>query len=115
MVRPATKHKFRGQFIPIKYQQGPVTVVRDIVFNGQLYHVGARVNSVVDWKAYRFGYQYDFIVLSRGFGGVVVDLKYTDVEATLNAPPSLTEFVEARAPIPAIGGILRVYPPPSSR
>jgi hypothetical protein len=110
VIRPATKHKFRGQYIPIKYQQGPITAARDLVFNGQLYPGGVRVNSVVEWKAYRFGYEYDFLVLPRGFGGFVVDIKYTDMQATLTAPPSLVEFVDARAPIPAIGGIFRVYP-----
>ena len=32
-----------------------------IVFNGQRYNVGLPVNSTLDWKAYRFGYEYDFI------------------------------------------------------
>jgi hypothetical protein len=109
VLRPATKHKFRFQYIPIKYEQR-ATITRDIVFNGQLYRVGLPVNSVLDWKAYRFGYEYDFISRDRGFGGFILDFKYTDVQASLASPVlSTPEFAHARAPIPTIGGIIRYY------
>jgi hypothetical protein len=113
VLRPARKHKFRFQYIPIKYDQR-ATITRDIVFNGQLYRVGLPVNSALSWKAYRFGYEYDFIVRDRGFGGFILDFKYTDVEASL-ASPALTrpEFAHARAPIPTIGGIVRIYVVPN--
>jgi hypothetical protein len=74
-----------------------------------MYRIGMPVNSSLDWKAYRFGYEYDFLVLPRGFGGFILDFKYTDVHATLDSPLT-KEFVSARAPVPAIGGIFRVYP-----
>jgi hypothetical protein len=108
LLRPATKHKFRFQYIPIKYSAQAVQISRDIVFNGQRYRVGLPVNWALDWKAYRFGYEYDFIYRDRGFGGVVVDFKYTDVQATLESP-IVNEFAHARAPIPSIGGIGRFY------
>jgi len=110
-LRPARSHKFRLEYIPITFSQS-ATLHQDIVFNGQLYHVGLPVNSVLDWKAWRFGYEYDFIVKNRGFAGFVTELKYTDVSATL-ATPLLNEFDRARAPIPALGGIGRVYVVPN--
>jgi hypothetical protein len=111
VLRPARKHKFRLQLDPLKYTQS-ATITRDIVFNGQKYVIGIPVDSTLDWKAYRIGYEYDFISRDRGFGGVVVEAKYTDIQATLsNAFAS--EFARARAPIPAIGGIARVYPVPN--
>jgi hypothetical protein len=112
VLRPARKHKFRFQSVPIKYDEGPVTVTRDIVFNGQRYTVGVPVNWAVEWQAYRFGYEYDFISMDRGFGGFILEAKYTDVTATL-ATPFFSEFAHARAPIPAIGGIARVYVMPN--
>lgn len=112
-LRPARSHKFRFQLIPIKYDQS-ATLARNIVFNGQLYTIGLPVNSTLDWKAYRFGYEYDFVTASRGFGGFVFDFKYTDVTATLVSPiRQLNEFAHAQAPIPAIGGIFRVYVVPN--
>jgi hypothetical protein len=108
VLRPATKHKFRFQFIPIKYEQGPVNLQRDIVFNGQLYPVNVPVNSLLDWKAYRFTYEYDFQYHDRWFVGLLLEAKYTDVNASLQTP-IIEEFAHARAPIPAIGGIGRYY------
>jgi hypothetical protein len=106
--RPGRKHKFRLQYIPIKYEQA-ATLERTIVFNGQSYFIGLPVTSSLDWKAWRFGYEYDFIARQRGFAGFVLDIKYTDVGATLTSP-LVSEYAVARAPIPAIGGIFRVYP-----
>lgn len=107
-LRPARRHKFRFQYIPIQYTQSNV-ITRDIIFNGQRYPVSAQVDSQIDWKAYRFGYEFDFLVLPRGFGGFVLDFKYTDVRAELQIPGLVEEFAHAAAPIPAIGGIFRVY------
>jgi hypothetical protein len=106
-LRPARKHKFRLQYIPIKYEQLG-TVQRDIIFNGQRYRIGLPVNSALEWNALRLGYEYDFIATNRGFGGFVLDFKMTDVTARL-ASQFVNEFAHAEAPIPAIGGIFRVY------
>lgn len=110
-LHPARKHKFRFEYIPIDYKQ-TATLRRDIVFNGQRYNVGVPVISELDWAAYRFSYEYDFISMNRGFGGFVLDVKQTDVTATLNSPV-LSEFTRLRGPIPAIGGIARVYATPA--
>ena len=58
-LRPTNRHKFRFQFIPIKYEQTG-TLTREIVFNGQRYRIGVPVKSTLDWKAYRIGYEFDF-------------------------------------------------------
>ena len=110
-LRPARSHKFRFQYIPIKYDQSS-TLARDIVFNGQRYRLGLPVNSTLDWKAYRVGYEYDFVTVNRGYAGFILDFKYTDVAVNL-ASPLVTEFASARAPIPAIGGVGRVYVVPN--
>src|SRR5216684_5733284 len=107
VLRPARKQKFFFQYIPIRYDQEH-TLQRQIVFNGQSYNVGIPVKSTLDWKAYRFGYEYDFLYKDRWFAGFMLEAKYTDVGATLTQPGE-TEFAHAQAPIPAIGGIVRVY------
>jgi hypothetical protein len=62
------------------------------------------------WNAYRFAYEWDMVYASRGFFGIILEAKYTDVEARLSQfALGLEEFVRARAPIPAIGAIGRVY------
>lgn len=107
VLRPSKAHKFRVQYIPIKYTQAKA-LTQNISFNGQLYRLGIPVNSTIDWKAARFGYEFDFITRSRGFGGFIIEAKYTDVRVDL-VSPFQTEFDHARAPIPALGGIGRVY------
>jgi hypothetical protein len=111
VLRPATKHKFRLEYTPIKYN-GQKAIDTSFVFNGQRYAVGLPVTSELLWKAYRFGYEYDFVYKDRGFAGVLLETKYTDITATLSATllgVSRTEFTHARGPIPAIGVIARGY------
>ena len=107
VLAPSRRKKFRFEFIPIKYEQS-ATVRRKIIFNGIAYNIGLPVTSILDWKAYRIAYEFDFISNDRGFAGSVVEAKYTDVQVNL-ASSVATEFAHAQAPIPAIGGIGRVY------
>ena len=111
VLRPATKHKFRLQYLSLGYDQS-ATLTREITFNGQLYRVGLPVNSQLTWKTTRLAYEYDFISKNRAFAGLILEAKYTDVEAGLQSP-LLIEYARARAPIPALGGIFRYYVVPN--
>jgi hypothetical protein len=115
VARPGVKHKFRLEYTPIKYN-GQEVVDTSFVFNGQRYNIGLPVTSELLWKAYRFGYEFDFVYKDRGFVGMLLETKYTDVTATLTATlagVSRTEFTHARGPIPAIGIIGRGYVAPN--
>jgi hypothetical protein len=107
VLRPSEKSKFRFEYTPIKYQAETV-LTRSIVFNGIRYDVSLPVESELTWRAFRFAYEYDFYYRDRGFIGLVLEAKYTDVKAQLINPLN-EEFVHARAPIPAIGVIGRGY------
>jgi hypothetical protein len=111
VLRPAKKHKFRFEYTPINYD-AVGSLNRSIVFNGIVFPVSLPVQTNLQWKAYRIGYEYDFIYRDRGFFGLLLEAKYTEVNATLHNVFD-TEFVEARAPIPAIGAIGRVYVAPN--
>ncbi len=111
VLRPGTKHKFRFEYTPIKYQAETV-LQRDIVFNGIQFRVALPIESEMTWRAYRFAYEWDFIYRDRGFVGLVLEAKYTDVKAQLTNVFD-AEFVRARAPIPAIGVIGRGYVAPN--
>jgi hypothetical protein len=111
VLRPGTKHKFRFEYTPLKYSaEGEIR--RTFVFNGIEFPVELPVATELLWRAYRFGYEWDFVYMDRGFVGLLLDLKYTDVETTLSNVID-TEFVRARAPIPAIGVIGRGYVTPN--
>jgi hypothetical protein len=111
VLRPVEKHKLRFEYTPIKYQSSAV-LSRSLVFNGIRFNQGLLVESVLDWKAYRFAYEWDFISLNRGFGGFIVEIKHTDVNAELTTTGA-SEFSRAQAPIPALGGIGRFYVVPN--
>jgi hypothetical protein len=112
VLRPATKHKFRYEFIPMSYEN-TANISRSVVFNGQRFNVTLPVLAELKWNAMRFSYEYDFVYNDRGFFGVVLDLKYTSVEAALTNALIGREFARAQAPVPAIGGIGRFYAAPN--
>jgi hypothetical protein len=114
-ARPGLKHKLRFEVTPIRYD-AQRTVTRQFVFNGQRYTIGLPVTTNVKWNAYRFAYEYDFLYRDRGFAGLVLETKYTDINSTLSttfAGLADTEFTHARAPIPALGLIGRGYVAPN--
>jgi hypothetical protein len=107
VLRPSKKTKLRFEYTPITYDATGI-IRRNIVFNGILFPVALPVQTNLQWKAYRFGYEYDMVYTNRGFFGVLLEAKYTDVQASLQNILGV-EFAQARAPIPSIGAIARVY------
>jgi len=117
VLRPTKKAKFRIQYTPMRYE-ADTSFTRTIVFNGIAYPIGVPVESSFDWKVWRFGYEYDLFYRSRGFVGVLADVRLTRMEARLatNSPaisPRFDEFTTVQAPLPAIGVVARAYPLPA--
>jgi hypothetical protein len=114
VLRPARKHKLRLDYIPIQYSREAFPVQTEFVFNGQKYNVGVPVNWLVDWKAYRYSYEYDFVSKDRGFGGLILEAKRTSLKTELRTParPDSDNFA-IDGYLPALGGIFRVYVVPN--
>jgi hypothetical protein len=108
VLRPAKKHRFRVDYTPIDYVSEGVTLPRDVVFNGQRFPLNLPISSEFAWKVWRFGYEYDFVYRNRGFVGVVLDGRYTQLTANLSSPID-AEFTSAKAVLPAIGAVGRGY------
>ena len=70
VLRPAKKHKFRFEYTPITYD-AVGTLSAEIVFNGIRFPVTFPVTTNLQWKAYRFGYEYDFVSRDRGYVGLI--------------------------------------------
>jgi hypothetical protein len=109
-LRPGRNHRFRIDYMPISYATQTV-VERRLVFRGIAYDIGVPVSTALSWTAWRLGYEYDIVHRSRGYFGIIIEAKYTDVEASLDTPFG-REFTRTRGPIPAIGAVLRIYPVP---
>lgn len=110
-VLKASKHnKLYAQYTPVTYSSD-TTLTREIVFNGQKFAVNLPIQSSLDWKVWRIGYELDIVSLPRGFLGVTLEGRLTDFGASIKAPAT-SEFTRAKGPLPAIGAIARVYPIP---
>lgn len=106
-LKPGRKHKLRFQYLPIRYD-AEATIQREFVFGGRRFTVGLPATTDIEWKLWRFGYEWDFVSANRGFLGLVAEVKYNDVKAEI-ASAIGTELAEARAPVPALGVIGRGY------
>jgi hypothetical protein len=107
-LKPGRKHKIRFQYLPIAYDPETVTLQRTIVFGGRTFDVGLPADAEVEWKMWRFGYEWDVISRTSGFLGLITELKYNTVRAQIDSPIG-TELGDAKAPVPAIGIIGRGY------
>lgn len=105
VLRPGKKHKFRFNYIPQKYEADTV-LTGEIIFNGIKFPVNTQVGTLLEWKTYRIGYEYDFLSKPRWFAGFILEAKFTDINFELDSIIG-KEYVRARAPIPAIGFIGR--------
>lgn len=111
VLRPAPKHKFRIHYLPINYEAS-TRLRREFVFNGLRYRIDLPVNTTAKFSTFRFGYEYDFFYRERGYIGALVDLKYTNVDVTLDSPLG-SEFTRQVAPLPTIGIVGRGYLSPN--
>ena len=60
VLRPARKHKFRIQYLPMKYS-GQTNLHRNFVFNGQNFGVNLPIVSDLEWTTWLIAYEYDFL------------------------------------------------------
>jgi hypothetical protein len=112
-LQPVRTQKLRAQVIPIKYEAS-TRLTGDVIFNGQRYTANLPVSSTLDWTAWRFNYEFDFIAKNQWFVGFILEARYNDIRAELiSASPAIQEFTRARFPLPALGGIARVYVVPN--
>ncbi len=104
------RHKFNFSYLPLKWD-GDRVLNRTIQFNGQTFNAGVRVQSELDLKLFKGGYEYDFIVGDHGFLGGAIDVMVADTHVQLKAPISAIDQTEdVTLPLPMVGLIGRVYP-----
>jgi hypothetical protein len=96
-------HKFNFSFLPMKWD-GDQAITQDIQFSGKTYPAGTRVQSEMDIKFYKGGYEYDFIDGWLGFLGVTFDVLVADTRIQLKAPSlGFDQKEDLTVPIPMIG------------
>lgn len=103
------KHKFRFGYLPVRYDADAI-IERTITFRGQTFTVGAPATTEIKWDIFRFGYEWDFVSMDRGFVGVVGELKYNHLDASIDSPAlARAATTEQKAPVPTVGVAGRGY------
>jgi hypothetical protein len=109
VVGKAGKNKFRYSHLGMQYNEAS-TLQRTIQFGGQTFPVSVPATADLKWETWRFGYEWDFVAMDRAVVGLITELKLNKVSANLTATGYGSEFTEVTAPVPAIGGLARLYP-----
>jgi hypothetical protein len=102
-------HKFRLSHAKFSYE--PETVIqRTLTFQGRTFALNTPASADIKWDLWTFGYEWDFVSRERGFFGLVADLKYNKIKASIDSPalgsPAATDTT---APVPTIGVAARSY------
>lgn len=108
VAKAGRKHKIRFNYIPIEYTQ-TATLTRTITFGEQTFTVGVPATADLSWKMWKIGYEWDIVARDRGFFGIIGELKYNEITASLTGA-GIVEAAEGKAPVPTIGAIGRGYP-----
>ncbi|MFQ5587088.1 MAG: hypothetical protein ACE5GF_09775 [Thermodesulfobacteriota bacterium] len=98
--------KLRYAFTPLSWD-GDETITQSISFGGQTYSASSQITSSLDVDYHRLGYEYDFIDFLNNKLGVIFDIKYFDVVASLKTV-GIDESEAFKAPIPTIGVVAQV-------
>jgi len=95
--------------------KGDKTINRDIVFNGELFHVNALVESRLKANVFDLEYQYKLLnfknILAGLSAGLLLRVKYIDGEAKLYSATAGSTYDEKetlRVPVPMVGAALKV-------
>ena len=104
------RNKFNFSYLPMKWDADK-TLTRTIQFDGQTYTAGTRVQSQLDLKLYKAGYEFDFIANRYGFLGAAFDVLVADNHVELKAPAlAIDQKYDATVPFPMIGLAGRIIP-----
>jgi len=105
-------HKFRVSYVKSSYDEA-ATIQRTFVFQGRTFTVGAPATMDFEWELWKLGYEWDFVSRERGFFGLVADLKYNKITASVESTAlSSPAAADTTAPVPTIGVIGRGYVAP---
>ena len=117
-LRPSRRQRVHLDYLPIRYPAA-TTLDRGRPAGDAGLEPGTPATSTLTWRIWRLAYEYDVIHLARGSLGLVAEAAYTDVRVALDGAPGRCgaesagcEIARFRRPVPAAGGVLRLYPSP---
>ena len=102
-VRFLEKHKINFSYLPLEWNADTILQTTS-QFDGQTYSVGTRVQSHLDLKFIKLGYEWDFLAGKTGFLGATFDLLVLDLHMRTKEPElSMEQNYETTFPAPLLG------------
>lgn len=98
-------HKIRYGFVNLEWD-GDNTLAETITFGGQTFTVSTLVATDLDVVYHRLGYEYDIIDTLDNRLGLIFEVKYFDVDASIEAPnlvPAVKESESYSVALPTVG------------
>jgi hypothetical protein len=108
--------RLRMAYVKMDYSADQ-TIMRTILFNGQMYTVGTRVLTTLNLDYWRYGWVWEFVggPSSKVKFGTLLEAKRISVDAGLSAPelaPPVAERKSFSATVPTVGLVLDINPSP---
>ncbi len=103
-VRPLEHHLLRIFGTIPEHYRGSAILNRDLVTKNTTYPAGSEVDSDLKTSMFGFGYDLDFFIGPRWFGGLNGDLRYIDLRVALgHANSDLRDQISLSELVPCIG------------
>lgn len=95
--------KLRYAYMPMSWS-GSKHITKSVVFAGKTYSASTKVDTELDVKYHRLGYEYDLVNTHDNKLGVIFDVKYFVIDANVKADAlGFNESESVKAPVPTIG------------
>ena len=118
-LRPSRRQRIHLDYLPTRYPAA-TTLDRGPAPDGTGLEPGVPAASTLTWTTWRLAYEYDVVHVTRASLGLFAEAAFTDVQVVLDgaagagcdAASAACDLARLRRPVPAAGGVVRLYPSP---
>ncbi len=118
-LRLSRRQRVHLDYLPVRYPAA-TTLDRGPAPDGTGLEPGVPAAATLTWKTWRLAYEYDAIHVTRASLGLFAEAAFTDVQVVLDhaagtgcdAASGACDLARLRRPVPAAGGVVRLYPSP---
>ena len=118
-LRLSRRQRVHLDYQPTRYPAA-TTLDRGPAPEGTGLEPGVPAASTLTWTTWRLAYEYDVVHLTRASLGLFAEAAFTDVQVALDgaagggcdAASAACGIARLRRPVPAAGGVVRLYPSP---
>ena len=118
-LRLSRRQRLHLDYLPARYPAA-TTLDRGPAPEDTGLEPGVPAAATLTWKTWRLAYEYDLVHVTRASLGLFAEAALTDVQVVLDgaagtgcdAASAACDLARLRRPVPAAGGVVRLYPSP---